>query len=137
MRENPLFKFEPLQTKGLIFYWGLVVLYLGLIYYFSSLSLRNIGSPFPYSDKVVHLFEYAILAILLFRALYISLSKKYLRYTGLIVIILCFAYGVSDEFHQSFVPSRSSDIYDLLADTTGAIMGTFSCVYFLSMRNKR
>jgi VanZ family protein len=38
----------------------------------------------------------------------------------LLAIVLAIAYGVSDEFHQRFVPGRSSDVYDVLADAEGA-----------------
>jgi len=50
----------------------------------------------------------------------------YLRHIGLKVPMKQLAlayyqtYGVSDEFHQRFVPGRSSDVYDLLADAEGA-----------------
>ena len=75
-------------------------------------------------DKFLHIGEYAVLAILLYRALYISLSYYFLRFTAPIVIFLCLLYGISDEYHQSFVSNRFSDFYDILADTTGAILGT-------------
>ena len=32
------------------------------------------------------------------------------------------AYGATDEFHQLFVPGRSCDVFDWLADTTGAAL---------------
>ena len=32
-----------------------------------------------------------------------------------------------DEFHQSFVPGRSAELYDLYADAIGAIIGTAAC----------
>ncbi len=40
-----------------------------------------------------------------------------------IAIVLATLYGVSDEFHQLFVPGRSADRYDVLADCIGATMG--------------
>jgi len=125
------------QTKRLVFYWGLVILYLGMVYYLSSLSFRNIKSPFPFYDKIFHATEYAILAVLLYLALYISLSKQFLRFIGLGVVFLCIVYGILDEFHQSFVPSRFADFYDLVANTTGAILGTVVIGLFLSIKNKK
>ncbi|MCA9424620.1 MAG: VanZ family protein, partial [Candidatus Omnitrophica bacterium] len=38
----------------------------------------------------------------------------------LIAIALSALYGISDEFHQSFVPERTSDIFDWFADLVGA-----------------
>ncbi len=37
------------------------------------------------------------------------------------VIIFCSFYGVFDEWHQSFVPGRNSDVFDWLADTMGGV----------------
>jgi VanZ family protein len=134
---SSVIKFELGQPKRFFFYWGLVILYLGIIYYLSSLSLRNLKSPFPFFDKVFHAGEYAILAILLYRALYISLSKPLMRFIGIWVVFLCLIYGITDEFHQSFVPSRFPDFFDLIANTTGAILGTLVIGLFLSLKNKK
>jgi VanZ family protein len=37
-------------------------------------------------------------------------------------LVLSSLYGVSDEFHQSFVPGRTPDVHDWMADTWGAAM---------------
>jgi VanZ family protein len=42
---------------------------------------------------------------------------------GLAAIVLATMYGVSDEFHQSFVPGRSPDRFDVVADCVGATIG--------------
>jgi VanZ family protein len=42
---------------------------------------------------------------------------------GLAAIALATMYGVSDEFHQSFVPGRSPDRFDVVADCVGATIG--------------
>lgn len=34
----------------------------------------------------------------------------------------CLLYGATDEIHQAFVPNRQSDIFDWIADATGALM---------------
>ncbi|NIW80004.1 MAG: VanZ family protein, partial [Calditrichae bacterium] len=41
----------------------------------------------------------------------------------LIAIIIGIVYGISDEYHQSFVPGRFADVVDALADTLGIIIG--------------
>jgi VanZ family protein len=38
----------------------------------------------------------------------------------LLVVLFCLLYGISDEFHQSFIPDRMPSILDLIADTAGA-----------------
>jgi VanZ family protein len=46
-------------------------------------------------------------------------------------------YGVTDEFHQSFVPGRSADAYDLAADAAGALAGTGACWAWGIIRRSR
>ena len=40
-------------------------------------------------------------------------------------LVLSVFYGLTDEFHQMFVPGRVADLFDLLADAGGAIIGLF------------
>jgi VanZ family protein len=44
---------------------------------------------------------------------------------ALITIAFCSLYALSDEWHQSFVPGRSSDVLDWIADTLGAGFSVF------------
>lgn len=46
------------------------------------------------------------------------------------VILFCSLYGISDEWHQSFVVGRSSDVLDWLADTSGAVLASFLLMRF-------
>ena len=124
---------ENVLWGRLLFYWLPVVLYGGLIFYLSSLSIPHFRSPFPFYDKVIHAIEYAIFAILLYRALHTSLQTPFVRLTGVLVVLFCILYGMVDEYHQSFVPTRISDLYDLMADTTGAILG----ILWVSLKNRR
>ena len=137
MKGTSILSHKLSSTGGkFIYYWSPVVLYLGIIFYLSSISIPKITIPSGY-DKVIHIGEYAILAILLYRALYISISSRFLKFTGPLVIFLCFLYGLSDEYHQSFVPDRFSDLNDLMADTTGAIMGTIIVSIFSTIKKKK
>ena len=71
-------------------------------------------------DKVLHLVEYGILGFLLYRAL------REESWTGkpiLLAFVIGMAYGITDEFHQYFVPTRESDPFDLLADSAGSGIG--------------
>lgn len=76
-----------------------------------------------YSDKFMHFFAYTILSYLTARALLwkreIPDEKRYL----LGAIVLVALYGVSDEFHQYFVPERDASAMDLLADFIGSFCG--------------
>lgn len=72
--------------------------------------------------KAAHLAEYAVLALLLRRAL--VLPARRVRW-GLAfgIVVVCFCYASLDEFHQSFVASRTGAAADVLIDTFGALFG--------------
>lgn len=99
--------------------WILVILYAALIFYLSS---GPITVDLPGSDKLYHMVEYGMLSFLLYNALSSSFKKEYPWKIVLLAIVLTMLYGVSDEFHQLFVPSRSADPYDVVADASGAII---------------
>lgn len=100
--------------------WMFVVLYAALIFFLSHQPGNpNLVLPFPHFDKFVHFFEYLVFAIFLQRALFYSGIRRMI-WTTLAVAVL---YGVTDEIHQSFVPYRSADWRDLIADAIGASAG--------------
>src|SRR2546429_3493541 len=74
--------------------------------------------------KSAHVSEYAILALLLWRALR---SNPTLRTTTPMLLgaalVACTVFAASDEFHQSFVKSRTPSIRDVLLDVAGAVFG--------------
>ncbi len=92
---------------------------MGIIFAGSSMStLPSVAAEV--SDKVEHWAEYAVLGLLLARAIggrrWVALTWPY----AVTAIALAALYGVSDEFHQRFVPGRDFDVRDMLADTAGA-----------------
>jgi VanZ family protein len=71
--------------------------------------------------KTGHFTEYAILALLAARAFRTS-SRDLLRNRWFWVSFLFIvAYSLSDELHQSFVPSRTASIYDSMIDSVGGL----------------
>jgi VanZ family protein len=44
------------------------------------------------------------------------------RRWAVLAVGLASLYGVSDEVHQAFVPGRNADVFDWVADTTGALL---------------
>ena len=102
--------------------WGPVALQMALI--FAASSIPNLQRlPGGMSDKSGHSIGYAMLAGVLLRALAGGRLRGVTVMRGLIAIVLATIYGVSDEFHQLFVPGRSADRYDVLADSVGATIG--------------
>src|SRR5689334_10695176 len=83
--------------------------------------------------KLGHVTEYAILAALLWRAL-----RGGMRWSSqtpvlfAIVCVACTAFAASDEFHQSFIPSRTSSVHDVMIDIFGAVIGLTICIALAS-----
>jgi VanZ family protein len=72
--------------------------------------------------KAGHLTEYAILALLAARAFRTS-SRELLRSRWFwAAFIFAGAYSLTDEFHQSFVASRTGSIYDVMIDSAGGLI---------------
>jgi len=71
--------------------------------------------------KLAHLTEYAVLALLVWRAL--SVPGQRARRAALLTLTICFAYAVLDETHQVLVPGRTGSPIDVAIDTLGAALG--------------
>ncbi len=119
-----------MQTKVnnaqiIIKYWLPVILWSLLIFTFSSMHTVK-TTDFYFGDflikKTAHLFEYAVLAVLLYRAMLNSNVEKEKAF--IFAILIAGLYGLSDEFHQSFTPGREPRIRDVFIDTIGATVGT-------------
>ncbi|HVB37178.1 MAG TPA: VanZ family protein [Vicinamibacterales bacterium] len=104
--------------------WLPPALYMGLIFYLSAQA-----NPLPLLtahvwDKLLHAIEYAGLGVLLLRAF--KGERLPWRTALLLALVLTSLYGASDEWHQSFVPGRDSEIADWYADTTGGGIGALA-----------
>jgi VanZ family protein len=71
--------------------------------------------------KLAHLTAYAILATLWFRALRGEARGWAMRWS-VIAVLIAIAVAATDEFHQSFVPSRTGTPFDVVIDVCGAIL---------------
>lgn len=98
--------------------WAPAVAWAAAIFWVSHQSSVRLPG-FTLSDKVGHLAAYTLLAILL------CLGARAWGLSPVWVLVLGILYGVSDEFHQSFVPGRSAELGDLIADSLGVLLGTF------------
>ena len=85
--------------------------------------------------KIGHLSEYAVLAILIWRAFR---RGRYWQTKMSILFLaawfLCAVFAASDEFHQSFVPSRTASPKDVMIDICGALIGLTICVAVASRK---
>ena len=112
--------------------WALVGAWAIVLYLLSSIP----GSALPevpgrYTDKVVHVLLYAVLGVLLGRALEATTA---LRRAPRVVVgcALATAYGITDELHQLLTPRRSCDWHDVVADAVGGLLGGLLAATVLS-----
>jgi len=115
------FKLESKMMKSQKIWWLVTFTYMVIIFFLSSIPGKDIPLIFPFSDKIIHLVEYMILSLLLKKAL----SSSSFKYVSILAVLIGVIYGVSDEFHQSFVHGRKCDPGDLIFDTIGCILGQF------------
>jgi VanZ family protein len=107
-------------------YWGPLCGYAGLIFYLSSQPHPEEDLPSfvgLFSDKVLHLIEYAVLGGLCYVALRWGTNESWRSAALPLAVLFASLYGISDEVHQSFVPFRESSWLDWVADTIGATAG--------------
>ncbi|MFA6008757.1 MAG: VanZ family protein [Desulfobacteraceae bacterium] len=120
--------------KKAITSWIQLGLYCVLILVQSTLQLPM--KQFHQADKLAHFIAYAILGVLVFRALrFIPLGDKVFFRVILAVIISGFV-GLSDEILQVFVPTRTLDRNDLYFDVAGCFTGIMVYIFYKMNRNK-
>ena len=98
--------------------WALVVAWMAVVFGVSSIS--NLGRAGRVPDWVSHPIEYGVGAVLVCRVLEGGRRRPLTASTALTAIVLTNAYGITDEYHQSFVPGRTSDRADVAKDFAGA-----------------
>jgi VanZ family protein len=99
--------------------WAAVAAWMGVIYFLSNQpQLPSVGGVWTeLQDIAGHFVAYGVLAALLRWALAGAGAQAPGRWAFLLAVL----YGVSDEFHQSFVPGRNPDPFDIATDAAGAL----------------
>jgi len=104
--------------------YGLLIAWAGLLFGVSSIpDLQFPVRVFSWDDKIQHALAYAPLGWLFLRA--IAWEKNFNRRALWLVILIGALYGATDEMHQHFVPGRTADWTDWLADTIGVALGAW------------
>lgn len=116
-------------------YWVPTLLWLGVTFFLSSLPDSITPGRFLLSDKICHAAEYFILAFLMLFALQRTTALKFSTCFW-IVLAAGAVYGLSDEIHQLYVPTRNFDLRDLAADVCG-ILVLFAILWVLQKSGKR
>ena len=113
---------EPARAASL---WAPVVAYMAFIFGLSSIA-QPPGLPAGLSDKTGHVALYFGLSALLVRAFAGGWRARVTPFVACLAAVAATAYGVSDEFHQLFVPPRQADALDLAADAVGAALAALA-----------
>lgn len=133
----------------------LTLLWMILIFMFShqpsdvssvtSSSLNNIFKEIPLFSlffklfpirKVAHFFLYFCLGFLVNKSLtnLEIINKRYLQ--NIVTLLICFIYACTDEFHQLFILGRDGNIFDVLIDTSGALLTLIIINTIIVIKNK-
>ena len=102
--------------------WGAVLSYCGLIFFISSQSF-SVPQTVPSADIGAHGVLYAGLGWLWARAVQHSWPTTRARMNLVSALVFTTLYGLSDEWHQLYVPERMADIRDVIADAVGGTVG--------------
>ena len=101
--------------------WGPVVVYMAAIFYGSSLS--SVPGPVGtwFSDTLLHTAGYGGLALCTLRALARGEWRGVTRGALVGAWTIASLYGLTDEWHQMYVPGRNAELRDLFNDALGAV----------------
>ena len=112
--------------------WGPVAACMSLM--FGASSLSQVPSVDGVSDTAYHVPVYAVLALLVARALHRPGRALF----GIVIGAAAWSvvWGGLDEFHQSFVPGRTASGRDLVADSIGSLIGCLIWVGIVRRRAK-
>ena len=145
-------KFKPMfpnrSMSHLAKFWLPVILWMGVIFFMSTdagsaahtsrilepllrwcnphISAEGIERAHHIVRKCGHLSEYAMLGILCWRALMLgrpAATGSQAVKCAIFALLLSAMYAATDEFHQSFIPSRGPSVRDVMIDSCGAMIG--------------
>jgi VanZ family protein len=118
------YRYSDTDVERALRLWAPVAAYMAAIFYVSSLPQPLVP---PGGDKPWHLLAYLGLGVLTVRAVARGLGAWISWRAAVIAAAIAVGYAVTDEVHQMFVPGRSAQLSDLLADTMGVVAGVSLC----------
>lgn len=99
-----------------------VIAMMGTLFWASAQEMAGKEPSINVPDKLAHFIAYGLLATLILRTDFFW--KK--RMKGMLLAVgVTSLYGITDEWHQYYVPGRFSDVIDWVADTLGALLAAF------------
>jgi VanZ family protein len=114
-----------------------VILRPVFLWFFPNLNEAQLATIHFLTRKLAHFSEYAILAFLSHRALISSSRESLRRHWFLLTTLLVVVYSLLDEFHQSFVPSRTPSLYDSCIDIAGGVTVLLIFTFYNQRQHRR
>lgn len=88
-------------------------------------------------DKLIHGTIFFIFGIFVYRALDPGIASHRFNWKrALVSFAIVAGYGILDELHQHFVPGRTPDVYDALADAFGGLISLVAMFWYVRMRSR-
>lgn len=97
-----------------------LLFYCAVIFWLSHQPTLPVPMLFEYQDKLHHFTAYFLMGTLASRTFRHFVKPPFIL--AIVSLVFCSLYGISDEWHQSFVEGRQADAWDWVADTFGAFM---------------
>jgi VanZ family protein len=123
--------FSKYKYLFVAFLWTVLITILSLI------SLGNIEEKInidiPNKDKYVHFTFYFGFVVLWFLQIK---TKPVNKKTQIIILLSAISYGILMEICQGFTETRTPDIMDILANSTGAILGLLFISRMMNQKNR-
>ncbi|MFZ0064405.1 MAG: VanZ family protein [Pyrinomonadaceae bacterium] len=108
-----------------------------LLWLFPHVTEEQIAVIHLLIRKFAHFSEYAVLGFLAARAFAGSAQRLLREHWTTVSAILVVIYALLDEFHQSYVASRSASIFDSLIDIAGGLFALICFAYFRRTRRRK
>ena len=116
-------------------YFGPAVVYVLIIFTLSSLDQRIVANlSWGMKDFVLHAVEYHFFGVTLIWAMLREKPLFELRASYRLAVGIGALTAISDEFYQSFVPSRYSTVEDVVADIFGVILSIITFSLLLKLK---
>jgi len=114
------------------------VLWAGVIFGLSSIPGPNLPKIAIIGiDKIAHVSVYMILGLLIFRSFHRRSDTEIFQWKRVfLAVAMVMLYGISDELHQGYVPGRTLDVFDMLADVLGGLLAASALYLYYSRRRK-
>ena len=115
--------------------WLPPLLWAGVILFGTSLPQEAVPVQTSKIDKILHFSIYTVFSYLLTRQISDITTTRWRA--AAIAVAFATVFGALDEWHQRFIPGRSTEFADWRADTLGAVVGALVCVAFLRRRTSQ